>query len=436
MLGTPDIRRRLQPCHIRDQDPRSEGVVAAPSNRPPSPHLVTRLRQRAVNVAQVCGARCMDQTQTRYACSVVEDVADFVALEAEWDALHSASKDGYLAQGFDWARVCLDKAARPRGARLCCAVLRRHGRLAGLLPLIVSRRGVSRVARPLASPTNEYCPLLFGASVDVGGALKAVWTELGRRRDVDAVLLTHLRDDSDLGAWVRDCPQATWIRSLPAPYLTRSDFESWERYEEQLSHKVQTNLRRNWRRIRQLGEVSFEELTDPAELQAAWDWMVLQKRKWLARKGLENPWIPSDDYLRFIAATLGDHGRAGRRSIFALKLNGQLVAAELVNIDRRRVEMFVVTYDPAFGQSAPGNLLRGEVLRWAFAQGLDYDWRVGGDAYKSEWANHSCEAATYVLALNIRGRVFSAYVAGRRWFAERMPGNLRAKLRSLISYAY
>jgi CelD/BcsL family acetyltransferase involved in cellulose biosynthesis len=375
----------------------------------------------------------MDQRLSGYDCDLIDDVGAFAALEAEWDALNTGS-EGYLSQSYEWARLCLGRL--DAADRLCCAVLRRHGRMEALLPLVVSRRGVSRVARPLASPSNEYCPLLFGPSVEVAGALRSFWTAVSRRGDVDAVLLTYVRDDSALGAWLRDCPHATWIRSTPAPFLDGAEFGSWERYHAQLPHKVQTNLRRNWRRIRQLGEVIFEELTDPAEMHAAWQWMISQKREWMKRRGLENQWIPSDDYFNFIAATLGLKARAGRRSIFALKLDGRLIAAELVNIDQRRVEMFVVTYDPALGQCAPGNLLRGEVLRWAFARGLDYDWRVGGDAYKAEWANRACEALTYVLALNGRGRIFAAYVAGRAWLAERIPDRLRAQLRPLIRRAY
>jgi CelD/BcsL family acetyltransferase involved in cellulose biosynthesis len=245
-----------------------------------------------------------------------------------------------------------------------------------------------------------------------------------------------VRDDSVLGSWLQDCPVATWIKSTPTFLVRRSGFRDWESYRDQLPHKVQSNLRRNWKRIRQLGEVKFEELTDPAEVQAAWRWMVLHKREWVARKGLPSTYIPFDDYFRFIGATLDIDGHAGRRGIFALKLDGQLIAAELVDVDRRRVEMHVTVYDAALAQCAPGNLLRGEVLRWAFARGLDYDLRWGADAYKSEWANHTSDAATYVLALNMKGRTFAAYSAFRRWTVERTPDALRAKIRFLLNPAY
>jgi CelD/BcsL family acetyltransferase involved in cellulose biosynthesis len=375
----------------------------------------------------------MDQILPRYACSSVEDVGDFTGLQAEWNALHAASPDGYVSQGFEWAQVCLDAASREGGARLRCFVLRRRGRMAALWPMVVSQGRLWRVAKPLASPNNEYCPLLFDAAADVSAAWEAVRDQLS---DVDAVLLTRVRDDSALAPWLRDCPEAAWVRSQPAPFLRSSEFGDWESYHGQLPHKVRSNLSRNWRRVRSLGEVRFEELTDPADARTAWAWMVAQKRAWLVRKSRPSRLTASDDYTRFMDATLAVEGYAGRRRIFVLKLNGQLAAAELVNIDRRRIEMFELAYDPAFGQCAPGNLLRSEVLRWAFARGLDYDWRVGGDAYKSEWANHTCDAADYVLALSIRGRALAAYASGRRWLSERTPDSLRSGIRSLIGYAY
>jgi CelD/BcsL family acetyltransferase involved in cellulose biosynthesis len=379
----------------------------------------------------------MDQAVARYECSLIEDVGDFVALKGEWESLHSGLRDGYLSQGFDWALCCWKKVAREHQAQLRCFVVRAHGRLVALLPMTVSKTRLGRVAKPLASPTIEYCPLLFDPSADVGRVWIALRAELGRwGGGIDAVLLSNVRGDSALGLWLQGCPAATWIRSLPAPLVRTADFTDWESYRNQLPHKVQTNLRRNWKRIQKLGEVKFEELTDREEVQAAWRWMIVHKREWVARKRIWSSYIPLDDYFHFTAATLDIDGHAGRRSILALKLNGQLIAAELVDVDRQRVEMFVTVYDAAFAQFAPGNLLRGEALRWAFAQGLDYDLRSGDDAYKFEWANYTTDCATYVLALNMKGRIFASYLAFRQWTADRTPEALRAKIRSWLSASY
>jgi CelD/BcsL family acetyltransferase involved in cellulose biosynthesis len=374
----------------------------------------------------------MDQAVRAYECALVEASDGFGALEAEWSRLHAAAGTGYLSESFEWARLCRETSAGDRRSSLVCLVLRNHGRLVALLPLLVSRTAMCRVAKPLASPTNEYCPLLFDRSVDAPRLWQALRTELGQRRNVDALVLTHVRSDSVLGLSLKDCPAATWISSLPAPYVRSSDFGDWQTYLEQLPHRVQSNLRRNWKRIRRLGEVEFEELTDRREMQDAWRWMILHKRRWLARKRLASPWISSDDYFRFVEATFDIRGAAGRRSILALKLDGRLIAAELVSLDRRRVEMFVVAYDPDYARFAPGNLLRSEVVRWAFAQGLDYDLRIGGDAYKSDWSNDSVDAATFVLALNARGRSFAAYAAVRQGIARRTPEAVRARIRSLL----
>lgn len=398
-----------------------------------SPPLVARLagaRPTLTDRLRISARR--DQAVAGYECAILTGIEGLRALEGEWKALHAASKDRYLSQGFDWALLCANRMAHQDQARLRCFVFRAHGRTVALLPVAVSRTGAWRVGRPLASPTNEYCPLLFDPAADVARVWCALRAAQAGRRDLDAILLTHVRGDSALGAWLGDCPAATWISSLPAPFVRTSEFADWENYRASLPHKVQSNLGRNWKRIQRLGEVKVEEMTDPAEAQAAWRWMILHKRRWLDRKGLASPWIPSDDYFRFIGATLELNGHAGRRRIFALKLNGQIIAAELVNVDGRRVEMFVVTYDPSFAHVAPGNLLRGEILRWAFAQGLDYDMRVGGDAYKSEWANRRCDVATYVVALNVRGRSFSSYLAVRQWIANRTPEVMRARVRSLL----
>jgi CelD/BcsL family acetyltransferase involved in cellulose biosynthesis len=90
------------------------------------------------------------------------------------------------------------------------------------------------------------------------------------------------------------------------------------------------------------------------------------------------------------------------------------------------------TYDPAFAKHSPGQLLQKELLQWAFENGLDYDWRLGDEGYKRDWASHTVLASTYVLPRNPAGRLFAAYLARRTWLARHAPPRLRGKIRGLL----
>jgi CelD/BcsL family acetyltransferase involved in cellulose biosynthesis len=376
----------------------------------------------------------MDAEITPYRCSVVTGEAGFAALRAEWNALHAATKTAHLSEAFDWVRLCWERFAAPRGKRLYCLTVRRGSQLAAIWPLAVGDLGFLRVGAPLTSET-EYCPFLIDPAADLNGVWSAIRAELAQRRDLDALRLPDVRDDGALTDCLEHAPRSVSVRERPAPLMRRADSESWESYWGRLPHKVTANVSRNQRRLQRLGQVQFEDLSDPEERQVAWKWAVSKKRAWLVQKGLGSQFISSDDHARFVAATLDVFGPSGQRRMFTLKLDGRLVAAELVSVDRARVEMFVTTYDPDFTQCAPGNLLRAEVLRWAFERGLDYDFRSGEDAYKFEWATHIAHTTYYALALTAQGRLFIAYAKARNWVAKRMTQRLRSKVAGLLRRA-
>jgi CelD/BcsL family acetyltransferase involved in cellulose biosynthesis len=365
----------------------------------------------------------------------LEGTESFRALREAWRRLESLSDDVRVSETFDWARVCAE-ARRWNGAeRLVSLAVRRGGQVAAILPLVVSRAGPVRSARPLACETTEYCPVLLDPAADPRQVWAALEAQVRALPDLDVLFLASLREDAALAGVVKDGPGSTAVNPLPAPYLRRSAFGSWESYWAQRSNQVRTNVSRGRKRLERQGEIRFEELTDPEERRAVWRWMVANKREWLSKKGLYNQFVFRDDYPGFIEATLDVDGPSGRRAIFVLKLDGRVIAAELSNVDRRRVEVFVLCYDAEFGACAPGNLLRREVLAWAFERGLDYDWRLGGEAYKFEWASDSIRASTHVLALSARGRLFVAYLATRAWLARRASGRARAKVRAALRSA-
>jgi CelD/BcsL family acetyltransferase involved in cellulose biosynthesis len=367
-----------------------------------------------------------------YECSLVWGADSLTALRAEWADLHGRAPSAYLSEGVDWAHVCWRTCAAPGSTRLLCLVVRRGLQLAAILPLIVSRRGLFRTAWPLACVTTEYCSLLTDPAADARGVWTAIEGGIRSLATVDAIVLPNVRDDAPLAAFLKGSPGVRETDSIPVRFLSRSAFDSWDSYCDQRPNGVKSIVNRGRRRLNRLGEVRFEDLTDLGARRAAWNWMVSHKRDWLVRKGLYHAFLPTEEYARFTEATLDISAPTGRRAIFALTVNGELVAAELANIDRQRVEAFVCSYDPAFSWYSPGNIMREEVVRWAYAHGLDYDWRLGGEAFKLDWASHTAMASTYVLARNRRGWLFGAYLAARTRLAYRTPTGLRAKIRSIL----
>lgn len=370
-----------------------------------------------------------------YACDLVTTVTGLAALEAEWDALHAAVKGAYVSDSFAWARLSWDLVGQERGLALCCAVVRLDSRVVAIWPLTVSRTAIWRVAASLSSRSSEYCPFLIDPAADLGEAWRSILREVRIRGAVDALHLLKVRDDAPLARCLSMQPGAARMDSAPAPFLRRADFADWPSYHAGLPQSLRAKLRRDKRRLEQLGTVRFQELSDPAERQSVWSWMIANKRRWLVRHGLRSDWMFSEGYARFVAASLDRCGPSGARRIFALKVDEAVVATDLVSVDQTRVESFVGTFDEEYARCAPGNVLRDETIRWAFAQGLDYDCRLGAEPYKQHFANQVAYVANYAFPLTVRGRLFVIYEVTRRWIARKLPDPVRKRVAAVLRRA-
>ena len=105
----------------------------------------------------------------------------------------------------------------------------------------------------------------------------------------------------------------------------------------------------------------------------------------------------------FLAALCAREDATGGVAMFALKVDGVPIAAYLVSVDRRRVEYYANAYDEAWGTHSPGSVLIEYLLQWTFERSLDFDFRIGDQAYKYKWAKHSCSVVNWEVALGKRG---------------------------------
>jgi len=98
--------------------------------------------------------------------------------------------------------------------------------------------------------------------------------------------------------------------------------------------------------------------------------------------------------------------------LFALKVDGRVIAANLVTVDGARVEALINVYDRAWRGYAPGQLVMEQCIAWAFERGLDFDLRIGDAAYKRSWASRPVATNTWYVASGARGL---GVVLERQW---------------------
>ena len=210
----------------------------------------------------------------------------------------------------------------------------------------------------------------------------------------------------------------------PAPFVLRKDYSDWAAYQASLSSSMRRRMRRARAKLPKASVFALEPHENGAGLI---DWMLAGKQRWLTGRGLESNWIGRRDYRDFLTALASRPRQQAGAVLFTLRVDGKLVASKLGTLDPQRLEIQMDVYDPAWSESAPGRLLTGYCLEWAFERGLDFVFRLGEEAFKRDWAPHSCDVVTWYIATGWRGL---PVVARRR--AVLWSWQLKAVLRRLL----
>ncbi len=246
--------------------------------------------------------------------------------------------------------------------------LEADGKLVGLLPML---RETDYYGYPLAHLRNWMHPNCFlGAPLVQRGFERQFWDALlahcDRRKSRSLFLhLSHLPDTGALHEALRDAvaesarPAATVHREeravlasaeAPEDYLTAS-----------LSSKKRKELRRQHRRLAELGDLQVERLTDYTDV-ATWtrEFTELEARGW---KGEAGSALASDQRTNeiFTYAIAGAAAR-GRLERIALRLDGKPIAMLANFLSPPGAFSFKTAFDEDYARFSPGVLLQRENL--------------------------------------------------------------------------
>jgi CelD/BcsL family acetyltransferase involved in cellulose biosynthesis len=101
---------------------------------------------------------------------------------------------------------------------------------------------------------------------------------------------------------------------------------------------------------------------------------------------------------------------------------------------RGRYYAFMATWNPDYEAASPGRMHLGEVIQTCFEEGFDIaDFMIPAASYKLTWTDHAAPVKDYVLALGLRGQIYTSLwlnfarpLSKRVFFA--LPAGVRGKL--------
>jgi CelD/BcsL family acetyltransferase involved in cellulose biosynthesis len=299
------------------------------------------------------------------------------------------------------------KAFTP-GAKVLFLTVTCEDRLCLVLPLLEDRAVLAGVpVRRLRAPANSHsCRFdalrCEGAEGDL--AVRALWNYLKKLAAWD---LVELRDVPEGGALstlaamaAADGFRTAQVPMLPNPYVPiPADAAGLEKMP--VNKKLRSQLRGIRRELSENDRLELKRICT-ADLSVLQQFYELESAGW---KGAEGSAITSTLQTRqFYDEVTKSAAQFGYLCIYALQLNGQLLASHIGLSYRGRYFSPKVAYNEGFKQLAPGHLIVEEIIRDCAARDIhEYDITGANEQWKTKWASQTRARSMYYIFRGVAG---------------------------------
>jgi len=263
----------------------------------------------------------------------------------------------------DWLLGPALEAFDPAGS-VKLVTFRKNGQLCGLLPVCQS---TSYYGYPIPHVRgwlhdNAFCGLPLvekGCEHDFWSAL-INWAS-SEFKTALTLHLAHIPEESDLYCALCEVLSNS---STPASIVSRDDramlrssLSASDYFEASMSGKKRKELRRQERRLGEMGELSFERLTDQADVGEWADaFLSLEAAGW---KGEESSALASETATAaFFRNSLTSAANAGKLERLSMTLNGKPIAMLVTFLTSPGAFSFKTAFDERFARFSPGVLLQ------------------------------------------------------------------------------
>jgi CelD/BcsL family acetyltransferase involved in cellulose biosynthesis len=301
-------------------------------------------------------------------------------LTAEWDSLaERAGAPPFVRPGWFTAWWSAFGAGTP-----VVVTSSRGGRLRGVLVL---RRG----SGVLASPTNAHTPAFGVLAADPAACVELTsWLFAQRCRRVQ---LDYL-DAADPGQSALYLGAAAAGHHMLRTVVQRSPYAvlvPGEDVDRRLGSKAARNVRRNLRRLQEVGCVEVQVESAPTRLdQLLAEGFPVESSGWKAVRGTAI--VSSPATRRFYTAVAHWAADAGLLRLAFLRLDGRAIAFAFGLEDGAAFYLLKGGYDPEHRRFAPAKLLFRSLMARAVASGVQrFEFLGAAEPWKLEWTPYCHE---------------------------------------------
>lgn len=330
-----------------------------------------------------------------------------------------------IFQTLAWARASW--RARGAGRRLASVAVFRGAEPVGLLPLAARHDTLAF----LGAPGADYADLL-GPPAGAAAALEAAFEALLAWRGIawHRLVLRNVPADGNLARARAALPprlRARTLRTGTTPCPTLALGPDREAQLEALAAKE--SLRRHEAKLRRRGEVVFRHLETRAEIRAALPDFFLQHERRRAVTGSASQ-FHSPVERAFYEALVEELDPAGELRFAVLEVAGRPAAYHFGFEYARKLVWYKPTFDVDLWDEGPGEVLLRHLLLYCRGAAVnEFDFTVGGEAFKSRFANRVRENLDLVFERSAARALGRRLVLGAKGGARRRWPGPWARLR-------
>jgi CelD/BcsL family acetyltransferase involved in cellulose biosynthesis len=293
-----------------------------------------------------------------------------------------------------------------------------HGVLLFILPLAIEMRGPIKRLTWLGSDLCDYnAPLIAHGFWRHVGDFAALWREAqrllqsNRRLRFDFVDLQKMAET--ISGERNPLLSLSTKRNASSAHVATLGGSWDEFYKAKRSSETRKKERKQLRRLGELGDVRFIDVGDTPEIARTIETLLEQKSKAFARMGVEDLFA-RPGYRAFwldAATTLGGVTHVSRLDV------GSTIAATSFGLTHRGCYYLVLSsyHDGEVMRFGPGRAHLHELLRHAIEHGIrDFDFTIGDEPYKRDWADIEVRLYDHLQAATLRGAVVVAMIGAFR----------------------
>ncbi len=343
--------------------------------------------------------------------SRVSTLAELCTLEAEWKTLEDRLCDSQLVfQSFDWcstwSEVFLPVCPH---LQLCVFTVRRSGQLLAILPCMIDRTNGLKVLRWLSEPYAQYGGMLCDPTANVTAICSALMDAIANQHSIDLVYLRHVRASSASWSLAATHLHPTGYHEI-APFMDLSAFDTDEAYLARYTKSQRRRRKKISNAISQLGTVTFRKLTSGTEFEKICNHLIVNKRTWIAERGLHTTALHAPQLERFVTELSRREASRLETILSETLADGRSISHELGLRYKGRHCAFITAHDPELTDLSPARLHMDGSQRLALADGMTtFDLMVPGDPYKESWSSGNVAVADFASPLTLRGRLHHTF---------------------------